>query len=280
MHVEPQAIARPSYERPPVVETVLGLQFDRLVALTNAHLGVFWKSLDRQRWPIIEDATPLPNQFERFEDAARWGAGFQVQLSDDPAARCRIKNRNGDRMVQLQNTRLHLNWIGDSGGEYPRHETMLAEFATAFRSFSEFVNDENVGRVKPNQWEITYVNHIPQGTVWKAPEDWSFFKLMGSPTTVSLARSESFNGEWHLLIPEDLGRLHIQWQHAKKPSGEPNADDFIRLVFTARGPLKPNDDPFDSVLAGLNLGRDVIVTSFHDLVSKEANDYWGLQHAE
>jgi hypothetical protein len=81
-----------------------------------------------------------------------------------------------------------------------------------------------------------------------------------------------------LLIPEQRGRLHIQWQHAKKSPTDVNADDFIRLVFTARGPLEQSEDSFAAVVAGLNLGRDVIVTSFRDFASKEANDYWGLKN--
>lgn len=113
-----------SYARPPVVETVLGVQFDRVPALSNSHWGIFWKTLDQHEWPNVEDAAPLPNQIERFTDAARWGAGLQIQLTDDPTSRYRIRNRLGDRMIQLQNTRLHLNWLGELGGEYPRYETM------------------------------------------------------------------------------------------------------------------------------------------------------------
>ena len=278
MHPGPTTISRPDYERPPVIETVLGVQFDRLSALSNAHLGVFWNTLNRQEWPNIEDVTPLPNQFERFVDAARWGAGIQVQLTDDPACRCRIKNRSGDRMIQLQSTRLHLNWIGDQGGDYPRHAATLTEFEQTYQRFADFVVAENVGPLKPNQWEITYVNHIPIGTVWQSPNDWQFFELLGSSNSASMVRAESFHGEWHLLIPENRGRLHIQWQHAKKSPTDPDAAEFIRLVFTARGPLEQRDNPLAALVAGLNLGRDVIVTSFREFASKEANDYWGLKH--
>ena len=70
----------PHYDKPPVIETVLGVQFDRLSALTNAHLGAFWKTLNpQQEWPNVEDAPLLPNKVERFTDAARWAAGVQLQ---------------------------------------------------------------------------------------------------------------------------------------------------------------------------------------------------------
>lgn len=278
MHAGPTTISRPDYERPPVIETVFGVQFDRLTSLSNAHLGLFWNTLDRQQWPHVEDVALLPSRVERFTDAVRWGAGLQIQFTDDPAGRCRMRNHSGDRMIQLQHSRLHLNWLGEHGGEYPRYETMRAEFEQTYRAFAQFVATENVGSLKPNQWEITYVNHIPKGTVWQTPNDWHFFTLLGPSPAASLVNAESFHGEWHLLIPDNRGRLHIEWQHAKKSPVDAEAAEFIRLVFTARGPLEPTEDSFAALIAGLNLGRDVIVTSFRDFTSQKANDYWGLKH--
>ena len=55
-------------------------------------------------------------------------------------------------------------------------------------------------------------------------------------------------------------------------------EEFIRLVFTARGPVSHGDNAIDSIVEGLNLGREVIVNSFRDLVADEANHYWGLNH--
>ena len=280
MPTEAPPIIGPDYERPPVIETVLGVQFDRLPALSNAYLGLFWNRLDREAWPTVEDAALLPNQRERFGGGARWGAGLQVQLTDDPASRCRIKNRVGDRLIQLQNTRLHLNWIGAKESQYPRHRVMVQEFEETYRRLDRFVTEEGIGGLKPNQWEVTYVNHIPQGSVWRTPADWGFFRLLGDFNTASLVRAESFHGEWHWVIPEDRGRLHVEWQHAKHPSSGSEPAEFIRLVLTARGPLEVSSDPLVALIAGLNFGRDVIVTTFRDLLSTEANDYWGLKHGE
>jgi len=47
----------PDYVNPPVVETILGVQFERLPAFKNAHLGAFWKTLDTREWADV-----LPNQ--------------------------------------------------------------------------------------------------------------------------------------------------------------------------------------------------------------------------
>ncbi len=106
----------PYYDNPPVVETVLGVQFDRLSGFKNGHLGAFWMSLGADEWPVVEDAPPLPPQFERFDNTARWATGIHLQLTQDPACRLQIKNQKADRMIQLQNNRLHFNWLGEAGG--------------------------------------------------------------------------------------------------------------------------------------------------------------------
>lgn len=65
----------PSYANPPVVETVLGVQFERLSGFKNGHLGAYWKSLPTGQWATVDDAPPLEPQFERFEPPARWARG-------------------------------------------------------------------------------------------------------------------------------------------------------------------------------------------------------------
>jgi hypothetical protein len=108
----------PDYDSPPVVETILGVQFDRLAGFKNAHLGAFWKAVDAGEWPSVSDAPPLPPQFERFDEGATWGPGVQFQVTQDPSSRLQIKNRDGDRMIQVQSDRLHFNWLGQSGAVY------------------------------------------------------------------------------------------------------------------------------------------------------------------
>ena len=120
------------------------------------------------------------------------------------------------------------------------------------------------------------VNHIPKGTVWQTASDWNFFKLMGSSNAASIVSPENFQGAWRFVIPENRGRLHVEWQHAKK--SQTDTAELIRLVFTARGPVSHGEDAIASIVDGLNLGREVIVTSFRDFAKDEANKYWGLKH--
>ena len=268
----------PDYANPPVVETVLGVQFDRLPGFTNAHLGAFWKSLDAQQWPSVSDAPPLPPQFERFTEAAKWARGLQLQLTPIPPGRAQIRNRGGDRMVQVQNGRLHFNWLGAAGGDYPRYEAVRAGFVEALDSFQNFIAHADVGNFRPNQWEVTYINQIPQGTVWSSPADWTFFgPLRGIPTLDGVVEGEDFTGEWHFMLPGQRGRLHLEWQHALRTTPEQQGREVIQLTLTARGPVEATENNTQPILEGLDFGRAAIVKTFASLMSDEANMKWGLK---
>lgn len=269
----------PDYERPPVVETILGVQFDRLPGFKNAHLGGFWKTLDTEEWPTVSDAPPLEPEFERFNESARWAKiSAQLTLTQDPFTRLQIKNKDGDRMIQIQNGRLHFNWLGQAGGNYPRYEKVREGFVRALGQFTAFVAQEKLGDFRPNQWEVTYLNHILKGTVWNTPRDWGFLRPLGAvPTVDGLVQGESFAGGWHFVIPDRRGRLHVQWQHGLRP--EPEGQEVIVLTLTARGPLGETEDKLQAVLDGLDLGRETIVRSFKEFMTGAANKYWGLKHA-
>jgi uncharacterized protein (TIGR04255 family) len=270
----------PDYENPPVVETILGVQFERLPGFRNAHLGAFWKTLNTEEWPEVSDAPPLQPESEQFTESARWAPiGARLMVTQDLSSRTQIKNRAGDGMIQVQNGRFHFNWLGQAGGQYPRYRSVRQGFLEALQQFITFVIKEKVGDFRPNQWEVTYLNHILKGTVWNAPNDWGFFQpLLGAvPTVDGLVKGESFTGGWHFVIPERRGRLHIEWQHGKK--SEPGEQEVIVLTFTARGSIEKSENVMRAILDGVDLGRETIVRSFATFMSQQANSYWGIKNA-
>src|SRR5258708_3440935 len=204
----------PEYEQPPVSESILGVQFELLPNFKNGHLGAFWRQLGPE-WPNVADAPSLEQEFERFDDSARWQKlRLQLQLTQEPSFRIQIKNKDADKMIQVQNGRLHFNWLG---GKYPRYNAVLEGFSSALEKFKNFLVQENLGEFRPNQWEVTYLNQIDRGSVWERPPDWEFFRPLATvPQLESLANLESFNGDWHYVIPTNRGRLHVQWQHGQQ----------------------------------------------------------------
>ena len=269
--------ALPDYGNPPVVETVVGVQFEPLSGFTNAHLGAFWQALGISEWPMVQDVPPLPRQEERFTPEAQWGKALRLQLTQNPASRLQIRNRDGNRLLQLQDGRMHLNWLGEGGDRYPRYALVRAEFDNLLTQLARFVDASQLGVLTPDQWEVTYVNRIRQG-LWTTPADWNFFSpLNGMPSLEGVIEPESFTGEWHFVIPEQRGRLHIHWQHARET--ESDEDSQVLLTLTARGPIGNETGFNSSVLAGIDLGRETIVRSFRHLMSDPANTEWKLKNA-
>ncbi len=264
-----------SFRHPPVVETVLGIQFKRLPNLTNGHLGAFWGTL-RPDWPTVADAPPLDDQEEWFGGRIPWG-GLRLKLSQDPSVRLQIRSQQQDRMIQVQNCRLDYNWLRQDGGEYPRYCVVKPEFDRVLASFQGFLEGQGLGPLAAKQWEITYVNHLPRGTVWDSPADWGkvFRSLPGPVGPVEGLVLEALGGTWHFEITPRRGRLHVEIQHGF--SGSPEGPEILVMKLTARGPVPESVTPQQGIDAGLNLGHDRIVSAFRELTSPEAQAYWNRE---
>jgi uncharacterized protein (TIGR04255 family) len=265
----------PHFEHPPVVETVLGVQFDPLPKFRNAHLGAFWKQLGND-WPDLRDVPPLAPQYERFGEGESWvESGLQLKLTQEPTSRMQARNAAGNRMVQVQNGRFHYNWLGHGGEQYPRYREVRPEFDRTLDLFRRFLADEQLGVLQPNQWEVTYVNHIPKGSVWNSPADWA--RVFRLPVALSDCTRglilESVGGTWHYVIEPCKGRLHVQLQHGR--SGEATGPEVVTLILTARGSANPEEGG-SNLDEGLDLGHETIVKSFAALTSESAHAYWRI----
>lgn len=262
----------PYFENPPVVESVLGFQFDPLPGLNNAHLAMFWQTLGEDAWPQINDTQLIQTVFERFGEEHKWVDRVRkLKLSSETSARLQMMNASSDRMVQLQNGRLHYNWRKQGPFDpYPRYAAVRSEFDAVHRAFEEFVRQRDLGALRMNQWEVTYVNHIDQGELWQSPSDWHRVlpSLLGSgPKGLKF---EGLGGSWHFELEPRLGRLHISLQLGKRTE-EPEGE-VIRLDLTARGPME-EEEGLD-LDRGLNLGHEMIVETFVAITSEEAHRHW------
>jgi uncharacterized protein (TIGR04255 family) len=259
-----------SFRNPPVVERVLGVQFEPL-GLTSGHLGWFWKTYLTDEWTKANDAPPLNESYERF-------GKFDVDLpkirfearSEIPANRLQIRKADGRKILQIQDTRFVLNWVRTDEGDYPRYPAIRAEFFGWFERFVEFSSAAGLQAIEVNQWEVAYVNHIDQGGLWSTPADWPnvipglLFRVQDFGGT----HFERMSGEWHCEIPEQRGRLYSAVQYQQRPSGA-----ILRLNFTARGPVRERamlQEKFD-------LGHEAIIRSFVDITSPAAHEVWGKE---
>lgn len=267
------ARANIEFDNPPVVEVILGAQFAPVAGLTAPHSGWFWREHLGKGWDGVTTAPPIPDQFERFGDEQSWQSpGFlQLQLTDGSDTRVRFTRDQGEQMIQLQPTRLHYNWQKRAGA-YPHYANVRRSFCDYFEQFGRFLSEMGMGPLAVNQWELTYIDHIPQGELWKSPADWplvvpGLFPPERAPTLCNL---EGVGGEWHFEIPPGRGRLHVA---ARSGRIGDSAELVLALHITARGPAASAEE----LTRGLDLGHEVVVATFMELTSAKAHRAWGIR---
>jgi uncharacterized protein (TIGR04255 family) len=194
-------------------------------------------------------------------------------MSQKPQGRARFRNAADDRIVQLQNGKLMYHWLGSSGIEYPRYEKIRSEMTDIYDVFSRFVRECHLREVHLNQWEVSYSNALPRGTVWNEPGDWEkvFNSRAMMPASVAGSKLEQFFGNWAYEIPLNRGRLHVQLHSGKD---RPGGTDVLVLQLIARGPIADGADGAAQTLEGLAVGHEMIVNGFRDLTSKAAREIW------
>jgi uncharacterized protein (TIGR04255 family) len=261
-------------QHPPIIELVLGVQFAPLTSFTNGHFGWFWKRYLEDEWVRGTDAIAIADQFETFDERRRWGMpDLRLLMSvSPPPVRFQLSNASGDRMIQVQPTRFHYNWQ-KKGQAYPSYRQVRAGFDDYFTRFRHFVAEAGLGKVVPNQWEVTYVDQIPRGPLWQSPRDWHDVLpgLFAPQSAVEGIHLETFGGEWHYEIAPQRGRLHLSIQYGKL---DEEGEQVLRIQTTTRGPIGKEAD--SDLKAGLDLGHEMSLRAFFDLTSPAAQKCWGI----
>jgi uncharacterized protein (TIGR04255 family) len=265
----------PSFGKPPVIETVIGVQFDPIPNLTSAHFGWYWRDFLGKTWVRTQDAMALPDQIETFGEQTRrfpFPSLSATLLPSDRSPRIQFINENDDRVTQIQNTRFIYNWRKREAA-YPRFKDLYPEFTAGLSRFREFLRSASLGDATFNQWEVTYINHIEKGETWKTPEDWHKVLPGLLPPSVKSpgVRLERESGELVFEIVPERGRLYVQIGSGRSPEG---GNELLALQLTARGPVNPNDSALN-LESGIALGHRVIVETFADVSSESAQKFWG-----
>ncbi|CAN5122272.1 hypothetical protein BH11CYA1_BH11CYA1_16170 [soil metagenome] len=265
----------PSFDRPPVSEVALSVQFDKVANLRSFQLATLWKAFSAQ-FPQFEEHPPLAPVVEQLKMGPQsHRIEFSLlQLPEVP--RYFFVSQSGNELIQVQQDRFGHNWrkSGD-GDEYPRYEKIRSQFKANLELFCEFLASESLGRFSPTQVDITYVNHIVSGEGWE-----KFGEIQKVMNVQALEYSDSFlmeaesisHSERHIIRFADkpVGRLHITAEPAYRAAdGKP----ILNLNLIARGfPLSGN---IDGVLNFLDLGREYIVRGFASVTRPEMHKIWG-----
>ena len=263
----------PDFDNPPVVETVLSVQFEKLAAMRSVHFGLFWQ-LVRERFPNTEDRPALASVIEQEVEPLSQSVQLIFETQDSVSQqRFWLLNNTGTEMMQIQDDRFIKNWRKNEGkgDAYPHYLPVIKPaFESDFREFQAFLANEELGEARINQCEVTYVNHIVAGEGWsnwnEIEKIFTVWKQTAALPYPGRADNFSFRTRFPIHGPDNkwIGRLHVDVQPALRvPDNRP----MYVMNLTARGMMGEGIDFFD-------VGRRVIVKSFENLTTPHMHEVW------
>jgi uncharacterized protein (TIGR04255 family) len=265
--------ATPSFDRPPLTETILGLQFEPLRRLRTGHLGEFLGRLGPE-WEQLHDAQPLGQTHEPVDREPDWlPRDLQLQLTLPGAPRLRSRRTDRSRIIQVENGWFVQNWNRQGETGYPRYSALSDEFRRGLESFQSIVSERSGETLKPNLVEVGYVNTVPAGELWSRPSEWGNVVplLFSGALEAAVGELQTTSGRWAVVDVPNRMRLQLLAEHALVDHADPRGALVLRLI--ARGPVAPGDTLFDR----FELAHRMIVSTFAAILSDKARSHWGYR---
>lgn len=273
-----EPVSLPSFAQPPVSEVVAAVSFKAIAGLTTVQLSEFWRQRLAESLPKTEEQPPYVPPIERF-DVGDIGNEIAFTFAQSmPSPRMWFVSSDDQELVQVQRDWFACNWRKvspqDSYGRWPQRR---AAFERWFGEFEDFVRAASLGEIEPTQCEVTYVNEIAAGEIWKQHGELHKVTALAGPGTGSfLPTPEQLQFAARYVISNDqgepVGRLHVNVQPAIRRTDR--LPIFV-LTMTARG--VPEGPGRDGILRFLDRGRQWIVRGFRDITTAEMHREWGLE---
>jgi uncharacterized protein (TIGR04255 family) len=231
---------------------------------------VLWEKY-RSDYPKCREVAPLTPTVERFEKPAP----VELRFADvPPLPRVWFVHANDNGIIQVQRDRFLHNWKKvRPEDEYPRYPKVIEMFQDRLSQFEAFLRENDLGVIEPVQYEMTYINHIPQGEGWTTLNEigkvFPDFALRADQQRF-LPEPEGINWRTSFALPEQAGRLHVKIQHGKHRETQ---QPILVLDLTVRG--IGADRSVEGMKEWFDLAREWIVCGFADLTSEDVQrDVW------
>lgn len=253
----------PDYENPPVVEVVCGVLFKPIDTLLAPYVGLLWEKF-KPEYPHCQEVPPLEPVIEHFGESP----APQLRFTEvPPLPRIWFIHADDTGIIQIQRDRFLHNWRKRRPEqEYPRYHAVIEMFRDRLSRLRSFLSEAELGTVEPLQYEMTYINHIPQGEGWNALSEignvFPDFNWQGARPRF-LPELEGMNWRTAFVLPERAGRLYVTIRRVvRRSDGRP----ILLFELTARG--IGEDRTSDAMWAWFDLAREWIVRGFTDLTGE------------
>lgn len=215
----PDLDATPRFKKPPVIETVLAVQFKPL-SLNVGHYGKIYEALQSKGFSTVEQYPSVPHIIEQRKTGSFIDLSIFAQMAQVTAGQPRYRflspgRPEGERFVQLQNDCLIQNWrrSNSSAGSYPSYSKNREEFADNLSTLASIIEHPGLGKIVADQCEVTYVNQIPLeqfSGVSEAFQECFGLSIPARPLAHARCEAEHLAFQSNHWVEEANGRLYIQ----------------------------------------------------------------------
>jgi uncharacterized protein (TIGR04255 family) len=267
-----------SFERPPVNEVAIGVQFSEPVIDDAIALADFWPQV-RGDLPRLEKVPALPPAVEEFGARPRSAPPFQI-VTEPPGQRYWFVSSDGTRLVQVQADRFVLNWRQQRGDEpYPRYVALRREFEKRFQILRQHVPTDKHQLLRADWSDVTYVNYIEApGRRPNTHAPLSESLRLVAPPRRSLPPPEDQQFQQRSVIwtedapAQPIGRLHITAIPAVR-----DKDGVPIYVVTLVARARPTAPSLKAMFESLDRGRALVVRTFKEMTTPRMHERWGLR---
>src|SRR4030042_1305232 len=265
----------PEYEKPPVVEVAVMVQFE--APSLRIHQIMHWWSRIKDEYPGLEQAPAIQTATESFDISKISHPKVQFQLLDSPPVpRLFLKKAADTELIQIQQDKFGYSWRKlEPKDDYPRYTAIRSSFEKQLILFNEFLLNENIEPMIPTLCEVTYVNHILGSGIWHNHNE--LYKVIPSVTPkltddfLPLPEDMQFTTRYIMSKNdgEPLGRLYVSLEPRFLTA---DMTPIFLMRLTARG--APRGKGQESILEVFDLGHEWIVRAFTTLTSSEMHKAW------
>ncbi|MBN2286957.1 MAG: TIGR04255 family protein [Tissierellales bacterium] len=237
------------------------MRFNSPDNLRIIHFGLLWDKF-RKEYPNIQHAPPI---------ATAKGEILLDKAIGMPLPRVWFINKHDDQLIQFQVDRFYFNWRKKQRN-YPRYDHIIKNFEMTMNTIEIFFSEFKLGDLKPIEYELSYINHIPKGQEWNEFDDISrIFSdfLWGKRQDRFLPIPQNIAWNTRFALPEQKGHLIVNLKKATKID-----DEEPLLVFELKTLSNSELTNKESIREWFNLAHEWIVRGFTDLTTSQIQKIW------
>lgn len=253
------------FDNPPINEVVCGVGFRHLDRFIAPHVGLWWSEIQKE-FPVARKADPI--------------FGYAEKDTVPIFERATFVSMDETQMIQLQPTRFYYNWIKSQEKQvYPRYSQVYKRFAEWHAKFTNFVSANDIGSLDRLEYNLTYVNLIPQGQGWNSLKDihrvLPDISWKKSRKRKYISEPADFHFRYVFPINENPGRVAASIQRGiRKVDNVP----VLRFELVAQATVADGLPEYTerSMAQWFEAAREAIVLGFLDLTDEKVQlKYWG-----